>query len=105
MGKSTVVNAFVKEAAGAGDVWLARGQCIEHFGGGEPYLPVLEALSRLCREPEGAALLPVLEQQAPTWLAQMPALLGETALEAVQRRVVGATQHACCGSWPRRSRR
>ena len=92
LGKTTVVNAFVEEAAGAGDVWLARGQCIEHYGAGEAYLPVLEALGRLCREPEGAALLPVLEQQAPTWLAQMPALLSPAALEAVQRRVVGATQ-------------
>ncbi|MCI0673822.1 MAG: AAA family ATPase, partial [Myxococcaceae bacterium] len=92
LGKTTVVNAFVEEAAGAGDVWLARGQCIEHYGAGEAYLPVLEALGRLCRAPEGAPLLPVLEQHAPTWLAQMPALLSATALEAVQRRVVGATQ-------------
>jgi predicted ATPase len=92
LGKTTVVNAFVEEAAGAGDVGLARGQCIEHYGGGEAYLPVLEALGRLCREPEGAALLPMLEQQAPTWLAQMPGLLSAPALEAVQRRVVGATQ-------------
>ena len=92
LGKTTVVNAFVEDAAGAGDVWLARGQCIEHYGGGEAYLPVLEALGRLCRAPEGAALLPVLERHAPTWLAQMPALLSATALEAVQRRVVGATQ-------------
>ena len=92
LGKTTLVNAFVDEAAGAGDVWLARGQCIEHYGGLEAYLPVLEALGRLCRDPEGAALVPVLEQQAPTWLAQMPGLLSATALEAVQRRVVGATQ-------------
>ncbi len=92
LGKTTVVNAFVEEAAGAGNVWLARGQCIEHYGAGEAYLPVLEALGRLCREPEGAALVPALEQHAPTWLAQMPALLSATALEAVQRRVVGATQ-------------
>jgi len=90
LGKTTVVNAFVADAAGAGDVWLARGQCIEHYGGGEAYLPVLEALGRLCPEREGAALLPVLEQHAPTWLAQMPALLSATTLEAVQRRVVGA---------------
>src|SRR5262249_5049196 len=50
------------------------------------------ALGRLGRAPEGAALLPVLEQQAPTWLAQMPALCSPTVLEAVQRRVLGATQ-------------
>jgi predicted ATPase len=92
LGKTTVVNAFVADAAGA-DVWLARGQCIEHYGGSEAYLPILEALGRLCRDPEGAALLPVLEQHAPTWLVQMPALLSAPALEAVQRRVVGATQH------------
>ena len=92
MGKTAVVNAFVAEAASAGDVWLARGQCIEHYGGGEAYLPVLEALGRLCREPGGAPLLALLEQHAPTWLAQMPALLSTTALEAVQRRVLGATR-------------
>src|SRR5215468_4468911 len=92
IGKTTVVNAFVAQAAAAGDLWLARGQCVEHYGAGEAYLPVLEALGRLCREPAGAALLPVLEQQAPTWLAQMPALLSAPALEAVQHRVQGATQ-------------
>jgi predicted ATPase len=92
IGKTTVVNAFVEAAAAEGDVWLGRGQCIEHYGVGEAYLPVLEALGRLCRAPEGAALLPVLERQAPTWLAQMPALLSTAALEALQRRVLGATQ-------------
>jgi predicted ATPase len=92
IGKTTVVHAFVESAAAEGDVWLGQGQCIEHYGGGEAYLPVLEALGRLCRAPEGVALLPVLEQQAPTWLAQMPALLSAAALEALQRRVLGATQ-------------
>jgi predicted ATPase len=92
IGKTTVVNAFVEAAAAEGDVWLGRGQCIEHYGVGEAYLPVLEALGRLCRAPEGIALLPVLEQQAPTWLAQMPALLNAAALEAIQRRILGATQ-------------
>ena len=92
MGKTTIVNAFMEEHARAGKVWLAWGQCIEHYGAGEAYLPVLEALGRLCREPAGAALLPVLEQHAPTWLVQMPALLNATALAAVQRRSLGATQ-------------
>jgi DNA-binding winged helix-turn-helix (wHTH) protein/predicted ATPase len=92
LGKTTLVNAFVEDVARARDVWLARGQCIEHYGAGEAYLPVLEALGRLCREPDGKALVPVLEQHAPMWLAHMPALLSATALESVQRRVVGATQ-------------
>jgi predicted ATPase/DNA-binding winged helix-turn-helix (wHTH) protein len=91
MGKTAVVDAFLAEVAAAGDVWLARGQCIEHYGAGEAYLPLLEALGRLGREPGGAALLPVLEQHAPTWLVQMPALLSAAALAAVQRRILGAT--------------
>ena len=28
---------------------IARGQCVEHFGEGEPYLPLLEALGQLSR--------------------------------------------------------
>jgi hypothetical protein len=91
LGKTTVVHAFVAQAAAAGDFWLAQGQCIEHYGAGEAYLPVLEALGRLGRAPEGAPLLAVLEQQAPTWLAQLPALCSPATLEAVQRRIQGAT--------------
>jgi len=60
IGKTTVVHAFVEAAAAEGDVWLAQGQCIDHYGVGEAYLPVLEALGRLCRAPEGAAFLSVL---------------------------------------------
>src|SRR5262249_28286503 len=92
IGKTTVVNAFVEAAAAEGGIWLGQGQWIEHYGVGEAYLPILEALGRLCRAPEGAAVLPVLERQAPTWFAQMPALLSTTALEALQPRIQGATQ-------------
>jgi DNA-binding winged helix-turn-helix (wHTH) protein len=35
LGKTTVVNAFVEDVAGAGDVWLARGQRHERFA--SPY--------------------------------------------------------------------
>src|SRR5439155_5468220 len=38
-------------------LWIGHGQCIEHYGAGEVYLPVLEALGRLCREPEGKRLI------------------------------------------------
>jgi hypothetical protein len=41
--------------------------------------------------PMPAPLLAVLEHQAPTWLAQMPALCSAPALEAMQRRAMGAT--------------
>ncbi|MBI3246228.1 MAG: AAA family ATPase [Deltaproteobacteria bacterium] len=71
---------------------VGRGQCIEHYGPGEAYLPVLEALGRLCREAGSERYIKVLGQHAPTWLLQMPTLLGDAELEAVQRRVQGATR-------------
>src|SRR5215469_16854171 len=91
IGKTTVVDAFVAQVVRE-DLWLARGQCIESYGAGEAYLPVLEALGQLCRGPDGARLIAWLAQHAPTWLMQMPGLLAADTLEAVQRRLVGATR-------------
>jgi DNA-binding winged helix-turn-helix (wHTH) protein/tetratricopeptide (TPR) repeat protein len=72
--------------------WIGRGQCIEHYGAGEAYLPILEALGRLGRAPDGNRVIEILSQHAPTWLVQMPALLGVTELEALQRKTQGATR-------------
>jgi predicted ATPase len=72
--------------------WLGRGQCIEHYGAGEAYLPILEALGRLCRALDGKRLIALLHQHAPAWLVQMPALLKATELEALQRKTAGATK-------------
>ncbi len=73
-------------------LWLGRGQCVEQHGAGEAYLPVLEALGRIGRAPGGEQFVEILHQYAPTWLAQMPALLAAEEIETVQRRVVGATR-------------
>ena len=89
IGKTTVVEAFLERIEG--ELWIGRGQCVEHYGAGEAYMPVLEALGRLCRGPGGTQLMALLNQHAPTWLAQMPALLTTHELEAVQRRTQGAT--------------
>jgi len=48
IGKSTLIERFARQA-NAGDAWVGTGQCVEQFGSGEPYLPVLDALSLLCR--------------------------------------------------------
>src|SRR5215813_4321570 len=50
VGKTTVVEAVVQQWAAAETLWLGRGQCIEQYGAGEAYLPLLEALGRLGRE-------------------------------------------------------
>jgi predicted ATPase len=92
IGKTTVVDAFVAHLSAKSTVWVGRGQCIDHYGQGEAYLPVLEALGRMCREPEGNQLIDLLFQHAPTWLVQMPALLTTADLEALQRRTQGVTR-------------
>ena len=74
IGKTTLVKAFLEPLHGRSDLWLAWGQCIEPYGAGEAYLPVLEALRRLCRAPGGERVVEVLGRQAPSWLAQMPGL-------------------------------
>lgn len=73
-------------------VWLGRGQCIEQYGAGEAYLPILEALVRLCHSAGGEQVIELLGRYAPTWLAQLPTLLDRTELEEVQRRVQSVTR-------------
>jgi len=92
IGKTAVVDAFLAQVAAHSKAWMALGQCIEHYGAGEAYLPVLEALGRLGHRAEGAQLLQLLRRYAPTWLVQMPSLLDEAELEVLQRQAPGATQ-------------
>lgn len=92
IGKTTVLEAFLAQIAAREDVWVARGQCIAHYGVGEAYLPVLEAVGQLCRGPGSERVREVLSQFAPTWLVQMPGLLSTPELDALQRRVMGATK-------------
>jgi len=66
IGKTSAVDAFLAQGATEGTLWVGRGQSIEHYGAGEAYLPLLEALGRLCREPGGQQVLALLKQQAPT---------------------------------------
>ena len=72
-------------------VRIARGQCAEHYGEGEPYLPILEALGQLCRGPRHPDVLAVLRRYAPLWLVQLLGVLSEAELERLQRQVQGAT--------------
>jgi DNA-binding winged helix-turn-helix (wHTH) protein/predicted ATPase len=92
IGKTTVVDAFLARAARATPLTVAWGQCIPHYGAGEAYLPVLDALGRVCQAPGQERLRTLLGQYAPTWLVQMPALLKAGEMEVLQRQVAGATR-------------
>jgi predicted ATPase/DNA-binding winged helix-turn-helix (wHTH) protein len=94
IGKTALVEAFMAQVVAEADIWIGHGRCVEPYGTGGAYLPVLEALSRLCRGPEGSHFLAWLRQQAPSWLAQMPTLLSDADRDTFQQqaREVAQTQ-------------
>jgi hypothetical protein len=52
---------------------------------------VLDALSGLCRGPEGGLVTEVLRRCAPHWLAQLPGLLNDEQIKALHPRLAGAS--------------
>jgi predicted ATPase len=92
IGKTTLARAFLKEVATAGHAAVGRGQCIDQYGAGEPYLPVLEAFGRLRRSPGGELLPQWLRQYAPTWLLQLPSFIEPSEYEVLRRQLQGTTR-------------
>ncbi|MGE0822785.1 MAG: AAA family ATPase [Candidatus Binatia bacterium] len=90
IGKTALVNAFLAHVA-TEDVWLTQGHCVDTYGAGEAYLPVLTALDALCRTPAREEVVTLLQQHAPLWLGHLPSLLTPAEHPEVQRYVVGAT--------------
>jgi DNA-binding winged helix-turn-helix (wHTH) protein/tetratricopeptide (TPR) repeat protein len=72
IGKTTLIDRFVEEV-GAG-VSVARGQCLEQYGKGEAYLPLLEAIGKLAADDATHTVAQVLRCHAPTWIPQLPGL-------------------------------
>ena len=91
-GKTTTVSVFLERLAALEPVRATWAQCVQHFGVGEAYEPLLEAIIRLCRQPRGEQFLSILEQYAPTWLAQMPGILPPRRFAELQRITAGTTK-------------
>src|SRR5690348_2737800 len=92
IGKTSVVEAFLEQAVHGRGVRVVRGQCMEHYGAGEAYLPILEGFSRLCRSSGGADVLELLREHAPSWLSQMPSSVAQEERYGLQSRAAGATR-------------
>lgn len=90
IGKTALVDAFARMIPTDGSIRVGRGQCLEQYGTGEAYLPVLEAIGRLCRDERKVA--DVVRAHAPMWLLQMPSLLSPSEREQLSRGVSGATR-------------
>jgi DNA-binding winged helix-turn-helix (wHTH) protein/predicted ATPase len=90
IGKTALVDTFVQRIAADGTIRIARGQCLEQYGAGEAYLPVFDAVGRLCREQP--RVVDVLRVHAPMWLQQMPSLMSPSDRESLRQEVSGATR-------------
>lgn len=90
VGKTALADAFAETVGEPGEVLVGRGDCVELFGSGEPYLPVLDALAGLCTGPGGGPVREALDRYAPSWLLALPGLLDATGAAALGARTAGA---------------
>ena len=90
IGKTTLLEHLLADIRRTGAAWVAHGQCLEQYGEGEPYLPILEALGRLATEDTTGDVLRILRRHAPTWIAQLPAF-DDTAPTDTDESVTVAT--------------
>ena len=92
IGKTSLLDAFERSARRNANALMARGHCVEGFGGKEPYYPVLEALGQLARGAGTEAFNKTLARHAPTWLVQFPALLNPDQKESLHEEILGASR-------------
>lgn len=92
IGKTALTEAFLSRTATLGQVRIATAQCVETYREQEPYYPILEALSQLCRGAGSDHMVELLLKYAPTWLVQFPSLVTPKMRETLQRELIGATR-------------
>jgi DNA-binding winged helix-turn-helix (wHTH) protein/tetratricopeptide (TPR) repeat protein len=86
IGKSALTELFQEQLRADHQVRTAHGQCLDHHGVGEPYLPLIEALMRLAGGFDGDDVKEILATHAPSWLAQMPSLWSRSDRGALEAR-------------------
>lgn len=91
IGKTALAELTRHRIATKSECVIARAECVQHYGPGEAYQPLLEILARLCRSPVRQELLRALRRCAPLWLAQLPALQTSSDARFLEQRIVGAT--------------
>jgi len=74
LGKTALLAHWTRSIAGNRGAVIGRGQCVQHLGNAEPYLPIFEAVEQLARVLR-RRLTEALHTYAPTWLLQLPSLM------------------------------
>jgi predicted ATPase len=88
IGKTTLVGSFLSHVQAKHGTLTALGQCIEQYGAGAAYLPILDALEGLCGTNSGG-LAELLRRYAPSWLANLPGLTDPTERSPLKHRSIG----------------
>jgi DNA-binding winged helix-turn-helix (wHTH) protein/tetratricopeptide (TPR) repeat protein len=91
-GKTTLLEAWAAGVGSRGSCWVLVGQSVEHTGHGEPYLPLHDALSGLCRNAASSEVVGVLRRHAPSWLLQLPGLVDDDEAELLRALTRGGTR-------------
>ena len=79
VGKTSLLNSFLVSVHHP-ELSVLRARCVQMHSIVEPYMPLLEALERHCREAHGKLLIEQLHELAPTWLHQMSNVLSPDEL-------------------------
>ncbi len=85
IGKTALVEAFLRRPDTRTEVRTTQGRCVEQYGTGEAYLPILEALEHLAGEVGTDRMREVLLRYAPAWMAQLPWLAHDADAESMRR--------------------
>jgi DNA-binding winged helix-turn-helix (wHTH) protein len=102
VGKSTLLDAFEQRLGGHENMRIARGQCVEGFGGKEAYYPILDAFGHLVRGPGAEGTIQILASQAPTWLIQFLPCCGPSSATPCSAKSSGRRGNAWCARSARR---
>lgn len=86
IGKSALADCFLEQLCAEPPVRIAYGQCLDQHGAGEPYLPLIEAVTRLAGQQDGPAVRAVFSAEAPSWAPQMPSLWTRHERKALEAR-------------------
>ena len=93
IGKTSFVRAFLESIDTKDKTRIGRGQCIEQYGSAEPYMPVLEALTRIAHGSGGERrTVDLLKRFAPSWVVQLTTLLTADERKQLQSETQGVTQ-------------
>jgi len=86
IGKTALLNTFLANVQHS-ELAVLRARCVQMSCVAEPFLPLLEALERHCRESNGRLIIERLNQIAPTWLYQMLNVLDPDDIAKLQQKV------------------